>query len=103
MSSLQDVLSRLTQGPLAEALRDRDRYEREIWANMATSDDPLVREIGVQLRDGTATPRQLLSNAAYAPVFERGLAKLREFDPEAVAAEATAAEAARLKRDWSAR
>jgi hypothetical protein len=66
---------------------DRDRYDQELWRALAECDDPLLREMGTQLRDGTATPLELLRSAAYAPVFQSGLDRLAELDPEALAAE----------------
>jgi len=51
------------------------RYQR-----LLAHDDPVVREIGEQLRDGEVRPRDLLRDPEYRQVIQRGLARLRAPD-----------------------
>ena len=48
--------------------------------------DPVVREIGQQLRNGEIRPRDLLRAPEYRPVLERGLSRLRAHDRPATGA-----------------
>jgi hypothetical protein len=61
-----------------------ERFRERIYRDLAEHDEPVVREIGEQLRNGTARPHQLLAIPAYAEVFGRGLANLRRIDPAAL-------------------
>jgi hypothetical protein len=47
---------------------------------MADHNDPLVREMGKQLRDGEVTPQQLLSVPQYWEALQRGVNQLTETD-----------------------
>jgi len=72
VENLATARSSLEQG--AQAARQRTYQE------LATSEDPLLREIGEQLRDGTIRPYQMLTIPGYDTVAARGLDRLKEAD-----------------------
>ena len=50
---------------------------RQAYNRLAAQRDPLLREIGEQLRRGDVRPHELLREPAYRRVIERGLQHLR--------------------------
>ena len=56
---------------------DADTPRRDPYDALAAHGDPLVREIGAQLRDGRVRPRDVLAAGAYRPVLLRALENVR--------------------------
>lgn len=48
------------------------------YQRMAASDDPVLREMGVQLSEGSRRPSDLLTVPAYREVVMRGLRRLAD-------------------------
>lgn len=83
MTGRSDPLRRVAEN-LAETWSSRERSPRtarqRTYHELATSDDPLLREIGEQLHDGTIRPYQMLAIPGYEAVVVRGLDRLKEAD-----------------------
>jgi hypothetical protein len=77
-ATLDDVLAAVERTSYGELLHDDQRRRHELYELMAVSDDPLVREMGQQLRDGLLRPRDLLSDPDYADGLIRGCQRLGE-------------------------
>jgi hypothetical protein len=84
--SIKDLLDALARTPFGAELREPERHRQRIYRELAEDDDPLLREIGEQLRDGVMRPHQLLDVPAYRAVVEQRLDELRQRpnDPEAI-------------------
>jgi hypothetical protein len=74
---LMEKISRL---PIAATLSDPAARRRLVFERLAASDDPVAREMGQQLRDGTMRVRDMWAVPAYRQVLERGIRKLESFD-----------------------
>ncbi|OLF15702.1 hypothetical protein [Actinophytocola xanthii] len=86
-----DKLLELTRGtPYEHLAKDEQALERLFLDTLRTSDDPMLREIGTGIGDGTMTWRTVATHSAYAGILEQNLEKAREFDGGALAAELTA-------------
>lgn len=85
--SADDVLDAVAQTSYGELLHDDQRRRHELYKLMADSTDPMVREMGEQLRDGLVTPLQLLSVPEYAEALMSGVQRLAEFDMKQVVEE----------------
>lgn len=87
---------------LEHAAGDEDKLERLLLREMAASDDPIAKEIGSGLSDGTMSWRMLATGGVYADFVNQGLAALREFDFDQ-AAQVLAEEKAESQRVDAAR
>jgi hypothetical protein len=77
---LAHIFDTLDQTSYRLLLHD-DQHRRHLLAKlMADSNDPMLREMGQQLRDGSATLSQLLSVPAYWETLERGCDRLADID-----------------------
>ncbi|HEY2948472.1 MAG TPA: hypothetical protein VGJ53_08750 [Micromonosporaceae bacterium] len=56
---------------------DPDTSGHDAYHALAEWCDPMLREIGVQLRDGHLRPRDVLTAGAYRPVLLRALENVR--------------------------
>jgi hypothetical protein len=75
-----DIFAKLDQTSYRELLHDTE-YRRFLLAKMmADSSDPMLREMGQQVRDGQATFRQLLSAPDYWEALQGGYQKLAEVE-----------------------
>ncbi|HEY3007461.1 MAG TPA: hypothetical protein VGJ63_05270 [Micromonosporaceae bacterium] len=61
---------------------DADPSRRDPYDALAGHGDPLVREIGAQLRAGRIRPRDVLAAGAYRPVLLRALETVRRQNAE---------------------
>jgi hypothetical protein len=52
-------------------------HHNAAYDSLARHPDPLLREIGAQLRDGRMRPRDVLSAGAYRTVMLRALERIR--------------------------
>lgn len=95
-SDLARLMAALDRTPIGDVLRDDQRRRAAVYERMATSSDPLTREIGQQLRDGVLRPQDLLKEPEYRRFLDRGVERLRELDLDELTrqAEAAAGEAA---------
>jgi hypothetical protein len=72
------LLAKFERTSYGGLLRDSSGRRRLLAQLMAESGDSLVCEIGRQLRDGQATPQQLLSVPQYWEALQHGVAQLAE-------------------------
>ncbi|GAA3739524.1 hypothetical protein GCM10022225_23320 [Plantactinospora mayteni] len=79
LDQLLDAVARTSYG---ELLHDEQRRRHELFRMMADSQDPMLREMGEQLRDGLARPRDLLSVPGYAETLLNGCQRLGENGPD---------------------
>ncbi|MEN3608612.1 hypothetical protein AAH979_03615 [Plantactinospora sp. ZYX-F-223] len=79
LDQLLDAAARTSYG---ELLHDEQRRRHELFRMMADSRDPMLREMGEQLRDGLARPRDLLSVPGYAEALRSGCQRLGENGPD---------------------
>jgi hypothetical protein len=86
--TIRQLLDAIADTPLGAEMRDPQKARERIYRELAQEDDPLLREIGEQLRDGVLRPHQLLDIPAYRTVVEQRLELLRQrpVDPDAVRA-----------------
>lgn len=54
-----------------------EERRRHTYARLAKHDDPLLREIGVQLSNGVLRPSDLLTDPSYRNVLARSLRRIR--------------------------
>jgi hypothetical protein len=68
---IADLVARLRSGPLGKRLADR-RFRREHgYEALLHNPDPIMREIGQQLRDGVIRPVDILRVPEYTEAFRR--------------------------------
>ncbi len=79
-SSVEEVLGKIDQSPIGEMLRDEQAMERMIFDLMARSEDSVVREMGIELREGNITMRGLADIPAYRSAMEAGLNRVGELN-----------------------
>ena len=76
-----DALLKLTKGTRYESIaRNEQEVERQFVEEMTRSSDPMIREIGSGLTDGTMTWHTVATSSAYAEQVNRGLEAMRDFD-----------------------
>ena len=74
-------LIELAEGtPYEQIAKDEQALDRMFLETLKASDDPMVREIGNGIADGTMTWRTVATQSSYAEFVEQTLAKAREFD-----------------------
>jgi hypothetical protein len=78
--SVRDILSKFEQTADGWLLHDTVARRHRLARMMAEHDDPVMREMGEQLRDGHATPRRLASVPEYWETLQRGVSRLAETD-----------------------
>ncbi|MGH3679673.1 MAG: hypothetical protein ACRDT2_05345 [Natronosporangium sp.] len=82
--SVRELLAALAGTPVGAELSDPDRQLQRFYRQLAEHNDPLLREIGIQLRDGLIRPRQMLEVPVYDAVVAELLERWRQVDPELV-------------------
>ncbi|HEY0450404.1 hypothetical protein [Actinophytocola sp.] len=76
-----DKLIELAKGtPYEHLANDEKALERMFLETLKASDDPMLREIGGGIADGSMTWHTVATHSAYAEVVEESLEKAREFD-----------------------
>lgn len=78
--SVAEVLAKIGQSPIGAMLRDEQAMERMVFDLMTRSEDPVVREMGTELREGNVTLRGLGDIPAYRSVMESGLERVGDLD-----------------------
>jgi hypothetical protein len=68
-------------------LSDDQLRHRQAFEGLAQHPDPVLQEIGEQLRDGTMTPSDVLRVPAYAEAFRTAAQRAELLDPRQIAAE----------------
>jgi len=63
---MNDLVAMAQRTKYAELVKDRAQLESLLLTQMKSSNDPMVREIGSGLADGTMNWRTLATNSAYA-------------------------------------
>lgn len=94
-----NALINLAKGTKFESVaRDEKKLEELLLKEMQASDDPMTREIGSGIADGTMTWRTVASTRAYAAYIDRSVEAMQRFDFgatfDALAAEQAASERA---------
>lgn len=93
-----NALIKLTKGTRFESVAgDERKLEELLIREMQTSDDPITREIGSGIADGSMTWHTVASTSAYAEYIDRGVQAMAQFDFGA-AFDALAAERAANER-----
>ncbi|MFI6265283.1 hypothetical protein [Micromonospora sp. NPDC051006] len=85
-----DVLAAVDRTPYGAVLRDESRRRQMIYEAMLAGPDPIGREIGQQLLDGSVTPRGLLAVTDYQEYFSRARTDAERLDLDDLAASAAA-------------
>jgi hypothetical protein len=76
-----DALLAMAKGTRWESVaRDEKALERLLVEEMKKSSDPMTREIGSGLADGSMTWRSVATSSAYADHLEQGAEGMRDFD-----------------------
>jgi hypothetical protein len=74
------LMAKIAALPISAVLADPTRRKHLIYERMAASEDPITREMGMQLRDGTVRVREMWAVPEYRRVLERGIRNLESFD-----------------------
>jgi len=69
---IADLVAELRSGPLGERLADRRFRRQHAYEALVHNPDPIMREIGQQLRDGAIRPADILRIPEYTEAFRRG-------------------------------
>jgi hypothetical protein len=76
-----DALLAMAKGTRWESVaRDEKALERLLVEEMKKSTDPMTKEIGSGLADGSMTWRSVATSSAYAEFLEQGAEGMRDFD-----------------------
>ena len=83
---IADLVAELRSGPLGERLADRRFRRQHAYEALVHNPDPIMREIGQQLRDGAIRPADILRIPEYTEAFRRGADRAAQrLDPERIA------------------
>ncbi|HEX6681444.1 MAG TPA: hypothetical protein VF062_01520 [Candidatus Limnocylindrales bacterium] len=85
--TIDDVFASLERTSYGHLLHNDQLRRQELYELMAECPDPILSEMGRQLRDGLLTPRQLLDAPDYVEALQRGYETLGEVDLNEIAAE----------------
>jgi hypothetical protein len=72
--SLDDIRAAMAKSPEFAELKDTSSRRQALYRLIAEHPDPLLREIGQQLRDGHLRPTEVLSTPQYREHLQAGLA-----------------------------
>lgn|SRR5690606_13819376 len=87
MRLISELLEALRETPRGSDLFNVDHNREQLYRELAEDQDPLLREIGQQLRDGLIRPHELLTIPGYDLLIEERLNALREANPDEVRSE----------------
>ena len=90
-ASKDEFLKLVGGSEYAEVLRHESKLEKLIIDVMKSSGDPVTREIGEGLADGTMSWRTIATTSAYSGFLDHGLTALQQFDFNGLAEELEAA------------
>lgn len=85
-----DVLAAVDRTPYGSVVRDEARRRQMVYESLISGVDPVGREIGQQLRDGSLSPRELLAASDYQDFFRQARAQAERLDLDALATAARA-------------
>lgn len=88
--TIEGLLAKVENSRYRALLHDDQLRRRLVVKMLAESDDPLLREMGEQLRDGLVTPTQLMSIPEYWEKLRPGYEALGSIDLDRVADEVDA-------------
>ncbi|MFF0123822.1 hypothetical protein ACFYP7_31590 [Micromonospora arida] len=71
-------------------MRDEALRRQMVYESLISGVDPVGREIGQQLRDGSLSPRELLAASDYQDFFRQARAQAERLDLDALATAARA-------------
>jgi hypothetical protein len=83
--TIEALLAKVEDSRYRELLHDDQLRRRLVVKMLAESDDPMLREMGEQLRDGLVKPSQLMSIPEYWEALGRGYEALGRIDLDQVA------------------
>jgi hypothetical protein len=87
-ASIRDSVRTLRDTPFGERLRDPDFRRQHAAGALLRNPDPVMREIGRQLQDGSMRPSDVLRIPEYREAFGRAAEQVRgRLDPQKVAAD----------------
>jgi hypothetical protein len=89
ISAVRKVVSAIERTEHGALLHDDERRRHELFKMMADSGDPLLSEMGSQLRNGLHRPRDLMASTDYAEILARALDNLADFDLDRAVLETT--------------
>jgi len=85
---IRDLVRQLDGTPLGRELRDPAARRRRAGEALLRSDDPVLRGIGEQVRDGRIRLVDALREPAYAEAFRKAAQQAAErLDPQRIAAQ----------------
>ncbi len=90
--TIEALLAKVENSRYRALLHDDQLRRRLVFKMLAESDDPMLREMGEQLRDGLVTPSQLMSIPEYWEALSRGYEALGRIDLDEVAEQVDAAD-----------
>ncbi|MGC4868135.1 hypothetical protein ACLQ3B_22200 [Micromonospora sp. DT53] len=85
-----DVLAAVDRTPYGSVVRDEALRRQMVYESLSSGADPVGREIGQQLRDGSLSPRELLAASDYQDFFRQARAQAERLDLDALATAARA-------------
>ncbi|MFG1872449.1 hypothetical protein [Micromonospora arborensis] len=85
-----DVLAAVDRTPYGSVVRDEAFRRQLVYESLISGVDPVGREIGQQLRDGSLRPRELLAASDYEDFFRQARAQAERLDLDALATAARA-------------
>ncbi|MEV1320025.1 hypothetical protein AB0J14_28560 [Micromonospora arborensis] len=89
-SRAADVLAAVDRTPYGSVVRDEAFRRQMVYESLISGADPVGREIGQQLRDGSLRPRELLAASDYHGFFRQARSQAERLDLDALAAAARA-------------
>lgn len=78
--SIEELLAKIDQSPIGDIVRDEPAMQRMILDLMTRNEDPVLREMGAELREGKIGLRDLGDLPAYRPAMAAGLERVGELD-----------------------
>jgi hypothetical protein len=86
--TIREAIRALRGTPAGERLRSHTQRTQHAAEALLRSPDPIMREVGGQLRDGAMRPSDVLRIPEYRDAFQRAAEQARDqLDPKKVAAE----------------
>ncbi len=77
---MEELLAKIDQSPIGDIVRDEQAMQRMIFDVMARNEDPVLREMGTELREGNTSLRGLADVPAYRTAMQTGLERVGDLD-----------------------
>ncbi|GGN85983.1 hypothetical protein GCM10010112_67020 [Actinoplanes lobatus] len=84
---LRDMLQKVADAGYRDILLDERAGNRFLFETLAGTSDPVLREMGEQLRDGAIDLKQVAASSFFRDALQQGLERLEDFDEERFAAD----------------